>query len=82
MTSKGGKTTVTQPLGAISYACACGLALLSPAPLTKFQIERMSLSFSDDVFLQDLSLEPAQRILKRFALVKLYFRHYTSLIRI
>jgi hypothetical protein len=45
-------------------------------------MERMSLSFSDDVFLQNLSLEPAQRILKRFARVKLYFRHYTSLIGI
>jgi hypothetical protein len=40
----------------------------------------MALHLSDNLLLQDLSLEPAQRVVQGFALLKLHFSHtkYTS----
>jgi len=51
--------SVATQLFAVTFS---GQRLLHPALLTRLQIERMTLYFFDDVFLQNLSLKPAQGV--------------------
>ena len=47
-----------------------GQRLLDSLPLSRLQVKGMFLHFLDDLLLQDLSLEPAEGILYRLALLK------------
>ena len=40
---------------------------------SRFQVERVSLDFLDDIFLLDLALEATQRVFEGFSLLKSYF---------
>jgi hypothetical protein len=52
-----------------------GKRLLSPAFVTRFQIEGMLLDVLDDVFLLHLTLEASERTLDGLAFLDLYFSH-------
>src|SRR5215471_8577400 len=49
-----------------------GQRLLDAEFLTRLQIKGVSFYFPDDVFLQNLPLEAAERVLQRFAFLELY----------
>jgi hypothetical protein len=49
-----------------------GQGFLHSPLLAWFQIERVSLNFFDDVFLLNLALETAKRVLQRLAFLKSY----------
>jgi hypothetical protein len=51
---------------------------LGPALFTRFQVERVSLDFLDDVFLLDLALETTQRAFERLAVLQQYFSQTNS----
>lgn len=46
---------------------------LGPLLLTRFQIERVSLDFLDDVFLLHFTLETAERAFERLTVLYVYF---------
>ncbi len=58
--------TLARALFAIALACKSGLY---PLLLARFQIERVSLDFPDDVLLQDFALEATQRVFQSFTIL-------------